>query len=137
MAVTGARGALGTALLRALHGHGAELMALTTAPEPVALQDGEGRPIPLRSVVWCCGQEQTLEACLREVDILVINHGVNVYGDRSAAAIERSLEVNALSAWRLLELFLELGEAARRQPLPGGVGEHLGGGAAAGPQPAL
>lgn len=116
MAVSGARGALGTALLRALHGHGAELMALTSSPEPMTLSDGEDRPIPLRSVGWCCGQEQALAACLREVDILVINHGVNVYGDRSAAAIERSLEVNALSAWRLLELFLELPERPAGSP---------------------
>ncbi|WP_259738492.1 NAD-dependent epimerase/dehydratase family protein [Synechococcus sp. CS-205] len=116
VAVTGASGALGTALLRALHDQGAELIALTTATEPVVLQDGEGRPIALRSVVWCCGEEQQLEPLLREVEILVINHGVNVYGDRSAAAMARSLEVNALSAWRLLELFLGLGEAPAGGP---------------------
>jgi NAD(P)-dependent dehydrogenase (short-subunit alcohol dehydrogenase family) len=116
VAVTGASGALGTSLLRALHGHGAELIALTTASEPVVIQGGDGRVIPLRNVVWCCGQEQQLEASLRDVDILVINHGVNVYGDRSAAAIERSLEVNALSAWRLLELFLGLGERPAGTP---------------------
>nr|WP_315855579.1 SDR family NAD(P)-dependent oxidoreductase [Synechococcus sp. RedBA-s] len=116
IAVTGASGALGTALLRALHGQGAQLIALSTASEPVALSDGEGQTIPLRGLSWCCGQEQALEACLGEVDILVINHGVNVYGDRSAAAIERSLEVNALSAWRLLELFLRLPERPAGSP---------------------
>ncbi len=114
--MTGASGALGSALLRALHGQGAVLIALTTASEPVELQDGEGRVIPLRQVVWCCGEEQKLEASLRDVDILVINHGVNVYGDRSTAAVERSLEVNALSAWRLLELFLSLEERPAGTP---------------------
>ena len=38
------------------------------------------------------------------VDILVLNHGLNVHGDRSAAAVKRSLEVNALSAWPRLPL---------------------------------
>jgi len=47
------------------------------------------------------------------VDVLVINHGINVHGDCSAEATGRSLEVNALSAWRLLELFA--GVAQRRE----------------------
>jgi hypothetical protein len=51
------------------------------------------------------GEEQGLRALLAEVDILVLNHGINVYGARSRSACERSLEVNALSSWRLLELF--------------------------------
>jgi len=62
-------------------------------------------------VVWQCGQEQDLRALLADVDLLVLNHGVNVHGDRSAAAAQRSLEVNALSSWRLLELFGELAAA--------------------------
>ncbi len=110
VAITGASGALGRALLWRLHRQGAGLIALTTATEPVCLQDEAGTPVPLRNVVWCCGEEQALADLLGDVDILVINHGVNVYGDRSAAAIARSLEVNALSGWRLLELFLGLPE---------------------------
>ena len=37
--------------------------------------------------------------------MLVLNHGVNVHTARDRTAVERSLEVNALSSWRLLELF--------------------------------
>ena len=37
--------------------------------------------------------------------MLVLNHGVNVPQGRSAANIQLSLEVNALSSWRMLELF--------------------------------
>jgi NAD(P)-dependent dehydrogenase (short-subunit alcohol dehydrogenase family) len=116
VAITGASGALGTALLQRLHRQGARLIALTTLSEPVALLDDGGSPIPLRSVPWCCGQEESLAPLLREADILVLNHGVNVHGDRSSAAVERSLEVNALSSWRLMELFLSLPERPQGTP---------------------
>jgi len=111
VAVTGASGSLGRALLIQLHAQGARLIALTSSPDPLSLSDAAGQPIPLRQVVWQCGQEQDLRALLADVDLLVLNHGVNVHGDRSAAAAQRSLEVNALSSWRLLELFGELAAA--------------------------
>ena len=44
---------------------------------------------------------------LQEVEILVINHGINKLGARDTAAAIASLEVNTLSAMRLLELFLK------------------------------
>jgi NAD(P)-dependent dehydrogenase (short-subunit alcohol dehydrogenase family) len=111
VAVTGASGSLGRALLIQLHAEGAQLIALTSTSEPLALSDADGQPIPLRQVVWQCGREEELRELLAEVDLLVLNHGVNAHGDRSAAATQRSLEVNALSSWRLLELFGELSAA--------------------------
>ena len=111
MAVTGASGSLGRALLIQLHAQGASLIALTSSSAPLSLSDAAGQPIPLRQVVWQCGREEELRQELAGVDLLVLNHGVNVHGDRSAAATQRSLEVNALSSWRLLELFGELAAA--------------------------
>ena len=70
------------------------------------------------------GEEEALRELLAEVDVLVLNHGVNVHGQRSAAAASLSLEVNALSTWRLLELFATVvadREAARRESAPGAV----------------
>lgn len=116
VAVTGAAGAFGSALLRRLHGQGAQLMALTSQPTAVELSDAMGQPVPLSSVCWCCGAEAALRDQLLAVDILVINHGVNVQGDRSPAAVERSLEVNALSSWRLVELYLSLPDPAPDRP---------------------
>ncbi len=116
VAITGASGALGGALLQRLHALGAEPVALTTLSEPVTVRRADGQPLPVRSVVWACGQEQELAPLLAGVDILIINHGVNVYGSRDAEAIGRSLEVNALSAWRLLELFLSLPERPQGSP---------------------
>ena len=113
VAVTGASGALGQALLRRWHRRGARLIALSHGRTPLQLAGPDGQPITLRQVHWQVGEEAALEPLLAEVDVLVINHGINVHGDASAEATGCSLEVNALSAWRLLELFAVV--AARRQ----------------------
>ncbi|NJO19765.1 MAG: bifunctional sterol desaturase/short chain dehydrogenase, partial [Spirulinaceae cyanobacterium RM2_2_10] len=103
VAVTGASGSLGRALLQALQARGAKGIALTSQSEPVVLPDGS---VPVQTWTWQVGQEAELAAALEKIDILILNHGVNVHGDRDAAAIERSYEINAFSQWRLLELFL-------------------------------
>lgn len=107
VAITGASGSLGLELLRCFHGCGASLVALTTRAEPLELRTPAGDPIALEQVSWSCGHESELSELFRQIDILVINHGINFHGDRSAAALERCLEVNALSSLRLLELFAE------------------------------
>ena len=128
VAVTGASGSLGQALLRQLHGQGATLVALTSRGEPLELSDDAGRPIPLRQVVWRCGEEAALEPVLADCHVLVINHGFNSHGDRSAAAVERSL--SGLSLVRLplpyeagfiaAQAFVAYrrGDGAKRSPLP-------------------
>lgn len=108
VAVTGASGALGQALLRQWHRRGARLIALTHGQAPMVLRQATGEAIPLEQVCWQVGQEAALRPTLAAVDVLVINHGINPHGQRSAAATEQALEVNALSAWRLLELFAEV-----------------------------
>ncbi|MGD1899759.1 MAG: bifunctional sterol desaturase/short chain dehydrogenase [Phormidesmis sp.] len=100
VAVTGASGTMGRALIRALAQQGAKPVALTTSAD-VQIAGA------VNVVIWRAGQEAALKAALQKVDILVINHGVNVMGEGSPAAIERSIEVNALSGWRLMETFLE------------------------------
>lgn len=112
VAITGARGALGQALLRRWHRRGAKLIALAHRPEsgptpPLDVLDHDGQPIPLRLVDWECGKEKDLIPLLAEVDVLVLNHGVNPLRRRDAAALALALDVNALSHWRLLELFAQ------------------------------
>lgn len=111
VAVTGASGSLGQALLQALHQQGAQLIALTSGTNALRILDPNGAVIPLQQLRWHCGEEQSLRPHLADCDVLVINHGYNSHADRSAAAVQRSLEVNALSSWRLLELFAELAAA--------------------------
>ena len=107
VAITGASGALGQALLRQWHRRGAQLIALSSGDHPLVVADANGEPIPLRQVRWRLGAEAELAELLAEVDLLVLNHGINVHGQRSRGATELSLEVNALSSWRLLELFAQ------------------------------
>ncbi len=118
VAVTGASGALGQALLRRWHRRGARLIALCHSHTPLQLAGPDGQPIPLRQVHWQVGQEAALESLLEEVDVLVINHGINVHGDGSAEATGCSLEVNALSAWQLLELFAVVAAQRDGRPRP-------------------
>ncbi len=101
IAVTGASGTLGQALLRQLQAQGAKVIALTSGAHPIHL---DGQDIP--SQRWQVGEEAALAETLAKIDILIINHGVNVHGDRSPDAIEQSYQVNAFSAWRLMEAFL-------------------------------
>jgi nucleoside-diphosphate-sugar epimerase len=106
VAVTGASGSLGRALLLEVHRRGARPIALSHSAAPLNLREDDGTAVAVEQVHWQCGQEADLATLLERVDILVINHGINVHGDRSAEAVEQSLQVNVLSAWRLLELFL-------------------------------
>jgi NAD(P)-dependent dehydrogenase (short-subunit alcohol dehydrogenase family) len=108
VAITGASGALGQALLRAWHQRGARLIALTSSQQPLEVRDAGGQVILLKQLSWRVGAECELAAALEPVDVLVLNHGVNVHGRRDAGATELSLDVNALSGWRLLELFAEV-----------------------------
>lgn len=101
IAITGASGALGQALSAALIRQGAKVIALTTHPERLAGRE-EMTVIP-----WQMGEEAALRERLARVDILVLNHGVNVYGQRTPEAIATAFEVNTFSTVRLMDLFLE------------------------------
>lgn len=105
VAVTGASGTMGRALLQELAKQQAKPIALTTSPRA----EFEGK-IPCWQ--WQPGAEAELRQALKKVDILVINHGLNVHGSRTPEAIQTSLEVNALSGWRLMEVFFSTVETS-------------------------
>jgi NAD(P)-dependent dehydrogenase (short-subunit alcohol dehydrogenase family) len=104
IAVTGASGTLGRALLDHLHARGAKVIALTSKGEALTLSV-KGKSLPVKTITWQVGKESELAALLEKVDILILNHGINVHGDRTAEAIAKSYEINTFSSWRLLELF--------------------------------
>lgn len=110
VAITGAAGTMGRALIAALAAKGAKPIALTTSAA------AEFDPT-VQVVTWQLGQEEALRELLQGVDILIMNHGINVHGDRTPDAIERSLEVNALSVWRWMELFLSTVETSEHYAL--------------------
>lgn len=98
--ITGASGALGQALCRELCRAGAQVTALTTHPQSFAEQP------EIQVMGWQIDQEMQLLPTLEKLDILIINHGVNVYGRRDFTGINTALSVNALSVLKLTELFL-------------------------------
>jgi monoglucosyldiacylglycerol epimerase len=98
VAITGASGTMGQALTTELTRQGARVIALTSQPVR-----GE---TDVETIEWQIGAEVDLLPRLKKVDILIINHGVNVYTDRSTSAIEQSYSVNTFSALKLADLFL-------------------------------
>ncbi len=104
IAVTGASGTLGRSLLKHLHSCGAKVIALTSREQPVTITVN-GENLPIKTLNWQVGKESELAAHLEKVDILVLNHGINVHGARTPEAIAQSYEINTFSTWRLMELF--------------------------------
>lgn len=100
VAITGASGTMGQALIEELSLQGAKVVAITT--------NGEAQFNPEIEVLqWQLGTESELIPRLKGVDILIVNHGINVHGDRSSSAIEKSYQINTFSTLKLAELFLE------------------------------
>lgn len=106
IAITGASGTLGLALLKHLDRSGAKVIALSSKNEPVTLEIN-GQLQPIKTINWQVGQENELAQLLETVDILIINHGINVHGARTPEAITKSYEINAFSGLRLMELFFK------------------------------
>lgn len=104
VAVTGASGTLGRSLLLHLHLAGAKVVGLSSKSEPVTLTHN-GESLGVKTIAWQIGHEAELAELLKNVDILVLNHGINVRDERTPEAIALSYEVNTFSSWRLLELF--------------------------------
>jgi len=105
IAVTGASGTLGLALLKYLHLSGAKITALTSSNQEITITNKEEN-IPVKTISWQVGKEQELLTELEKIDILIINHGINFHGQTSQEAIEKSYQINTFSSYRLMELFL-------------------------------
>ena len=106
IAVTGASGTLGKALLTQLHLAGAKVTALTSSTDEVILNIS-GEDTAINTITWHTGREVELLEQLDKIDILIINHGVNVHGQRDESAIAKSYEINTFSVLRLMELFFK------------------------------
>jgi monoglucosyldiacylglycerol epimerase len=104
VAVTGASGSLGRSLLKYLHLNGAKIIALTSSEQILEL-NVNGDRLAVNTIRWEVGKESELTEILEKVDILILNHGINVHGDRTSEAIDKSYQINTFSSWRLLELF--------------------------------
>jgi sterol desaturase/sphingolipid hydroxylase (fatty acid hydroxylase superfamily) len=106
VAVTGASGTLGQALLKQLLLNDAKVIALTSKDQEIALNIN-GESTSIKTLIWQVGSEKNLLPELEKIDILILNHGINVHEKRNPEAIKNSYEVNAFSVWRWMELFLK------------------------------
>ena len=100
--ITGASGALGCALSKKFRKKGAYVIGLTHRPANDTKLNELG---PNEWVQWFCGQEELLDGTLANLDILIVNHGINPKGKQSNIDLNNALQINALSSWRLMERF--------------------------------
>ncbi len=103
--ITGASGSLGMSLSREFRSKGAFVVGLThnNIPENCNLNEA-----PNQWIQWNCGEENKLDDILEKLDILVLNHGINPGGNLNIDCLNKAIEVNALSTWRLIERFEKL-----------------------------
>ena len=94
---------MGRALVAELCKREAQLIALTSSPD---VSFGADQKVEV--VTWQIGNERELRDRLKNVDILILNHGVNVLGARNSESIYQSYEVNTFSVFRWIDVFLEI-----------------------------
>jgi sterol desaturase/sphingolipid hydroxylase (fatty acid hydroxylase superfamily) len=106
IAITGASGTMGRALVSELTKRGARVIALTTSPDAsFDIAGGENKKVEV--LTWQLDHEFELRDRLQKVDILILNHGVNALGARDSQSVYKSYEVNTFSVLRWMDLFLE------------------------------
>ena len=101
--ITGASGALGQELIKLFRQKGHKVIGFThskTNPE-INFES------PNEWIKWECGKESTLKKHLRKIDILILNHGIYNLS-RENFNYENSIEINALSKFRFLNLFEDI-----------------------------
>jgi NAD(P)-dependent dehydrogenase (short-subunit alcohol dehydrogenase family) len=104
IAITGASGTMGRALVAELVKREAHIIALTSSPSAIFdVNDNE----KIEVLIWQLGKESELRDRLQTVDILIVNHGVNVLGARDSESVYKSYEINTFSVFRWIDLFLE------------------------------
>ena len=97
--ITGASGSLGKALTKKFSSYGYKVIGFTHNKK-LNEQINEG---PNEWIFWECGKEFLLENSLKEIDILILNHGI--YQCKSEHDLEKSIEINAISKLKILSLF--------------------------------
>ncbi len=97
--ITGVSGSLGQALTKKYKSLGHKIIGFTHKKD---LQDLEVY-LPDELVYWECNKEYLLEEKLKEIDILILNHGI--YESKKNNALEDTIQINALSTLRIYNLF--------------------------------
>ncbi|WP_269624404.1 SDR family oxidoreductase [Prochlorococcus marinus] len=105
IAITGANGSLGKSLIEVLKKKGAYVVGLTHERKN---NSDSSESTPDERIIWSCGKEKLLSKTLANIDILILNHGFNPKQMIDSNDINKAIEINSLSHWRLIEIFENL-----------------------------
>ena len=98
--ITGASGALGKELTKLFRQKGYKVIGFTHSKTNYEIN----LESPNEWIKWECGKEASLKKQLEKLDILVLNHGIYDLS-RENSNYENSIEINALSTFKILNLF--------------------------------
>ena len=101
--ITGASGALGKELTKLFRQKGYKVIGFTHSKTDNEINIES----PNEWIKWECGKEYTLKKHLKQLDILILNHGIYNLS-RENSNYENSIEINALSKFKFLNLFEDI-----------------------------
>ena len=108
--ITGASGTLGKELTKLFRQKGYKVIGFTHSKKDYEIN----LESPNEWVKWECGQETTLKKYLKKIDILILNHGIYNLS-RENSNYENSIEINALSKFKFLNLFEDIALTSKSQ----------------------
>ena len=101
--ITGASGTLGKELTKLFRQKGYKVIGFTHSKTDSEIN----LESPNEWIKWECGKESTLKKHLKKIDILILNHGIYNLS-RENSNYENSIEINALSKFKFLNLFEDI-----------------------------
>ena len=101
--ITGASGSLGKELTKLFRMKGYKVIGFSHSKT----DSDKNLESPNEWVKWECGKESKLKKYLKKIDILILNHGIYNLS-RENANYENSIEINALSKFKFLNLFEDI-----------------------------
>ena len=101
--ITGASGALGKELTKLFRKKGYKVIGFTHSKTNNEINFES----PNEWIKWECGKESSLKKQLEKIDILILNHGIYDLS-RENSNYENSIEINALSKFKFLNLFEDI-----------------------------
>ena len=101
--ISGVSGALGQELTKLFRQKGYKVIGFTHSKN----NSEKNLVSPNEWIKWECGKEFLLKKHLEKIDILILNHGIYDLS-RKNSNYEKSIEINALSKFKFLNLFEDI-----------------------------